>query len=68
MADTSQTAPSNSPKSNNKLYDSGKYGKFDASTYDISQYTYPDDLYSNKGQYGGNYWTQTGSLTCNLRF
>jgi len=20
------------------------------------------------GQYGGNYWTQTGSLTCNLRF
>lgn len=28
---------------------------FKAGTYDITNYTYPDDLYSNNAQYGGNY-------------
>lgn len=57
MADTTpatQAAPASPPKKN--LYTPrGNASAFDDGKYDIQNYTYPSDLYSNRGEYGGNY-------------
>ena len=54
MATTNQAPPASpTPK---KLYTPrGSAGKFAETTYNIKSYTYPEDLYSNRGEYGGNY-------------
>lgn len=58
MADTTPAtnAPSASPTPKKNLYTPRGYPTlFDGEKYDIKNYTYPSDLYSNTGQYGGNY-------------
>lgn len=58
MADTTpatQAAPA-SPKPKKNLYTPrGGASAFEDGKYDILNYTYPQDLYSNRGEYGGNY-------------
>ena len=54
MAD--QTTPAASPTTPPNLYTPrGGPSTFEAGKYDIGSYSYPADLYSNTGQYGGNY-------------
>ena len=54
MADNQAPPASPTPKPN--LYTPrGDATKFDRKNYDIDSYTYPQDLYSNRKEYGGNY-------------
>jgi hypothetical protein len=57
MADTTpatKAPPASTPPK--KLYNPrGGSTKFDDGKYGIQNYTYPEDLYSNEGMYGGNY-------------
>lgn len=58
MADTTPAtkAPSASPTEKKNLYTPrGAADQFSEGKYDITNYTYPEDLYSNKKIYGGNY-------------
>jgi hypothetical protein len=58
MADTTPAtkAPPASPKPKKNLYTPrGTASSFDDGKYDILNYTYPQDLYANRGEYGGNY-------------
>ena len=63
MADTTPATKAAPPveKPPKKLYTPrGGASSFDGSSleggkYDIAQYSYPSDLYSNRGEYGGNY-------------
>jgi hypothetical protein len=58
MADTSNppvAPPANTVTPPNLYTPRGLASVFDDGKYDISNYSYPADLYSNKGEYGGNY-------------
>jgi hypothetical protein len=58
MADTTPVtkAPPASPTPPKKLYTPrGDASQFDNEKYSIQNYSYPADLYSNRGTYGGNY-------------
>jgi hypothetical protein len=58
MADTTPAtqAPPASPSPKKNLYTPrGESSAFEAGKYDINNYSYPSDLYSNRGDYGGNY-------------
>jgi uncharacterized protein YcfJ len=63
MADTTPATQASPPaeKPVKKLYTPrGGASEFDGSSkeggkYDIEQFSYPSDLYSNRGEYGGNY-------------
>lgn len=57
MADTKPAtqAPPASPPKKNLYTPRGTASSFDGGKYDIQNYTYPQDLYSNRGEYGGNY-------------
>ena len=56
MADTSQNpVPASSTPKPNLYTPRGGADQFSASKYDINNYTYPEDLYTNTGEYGGNY-------------
>jgi len=49
-------APPASPSPKPNLYTPrGGATPFEDGKYDIGNYTYPEDLYSNRGDYGGNY-------------
>lgn len=50
------SAPQSSTKEKANLYTPrGTASAFGDGKYDITNYTYPDDLYNNKAEYGGNY-------------
>jgi hypothetical protein len=61
MADTTPAtqAPPASPTPKANLYTPrgapNTFGGEKNEKYDIAQYAYPEDLYSNRGEYGGNY-------------
>jgi hypothetical protein len=58
MADTTPAtqAPPASPTSKANLYTPrGEASTFEKGKYDINNYSYPSDLYDNRGKYGGNY-------------
>lgn len=49
-------APTASPTPKKNLYTPrGGATSFEKGKYDINNYAYPEDLYSNRGEYGGNY-------------
>jgi hypothetical protein len=51
----SPAVPENKPPPPNLYTPRGEASEFSADKYSIGQHTYPDDLYSNKRVYGGNY-------------
>jgi hypothetical protein len=57
MADTTPTtqAATGSPPKKNLYTPRGEASSFDSEKYSIQSYSYPNDLYSNRGEYGGNY-------------
>jgi len=58
MADTTPAtqAPPASPTPKPNLYTPrGAPSQFEVGKYDIKNYSYPSDLYDNRGTYGGNY-------------
>lgn len=55
MAINQETGEQYTPLKENLYSARGGATTFEDGKYDISNYTYPDDLYSNKGTYGGNY-------------
>jgi hypothetical protein len=55
MATTPTKAPPASPPKKNLYTPRGAASSFDNGKYGIENYTYPEDLYSNEGKYGGNY-------------
>jgi hypothetical protein len=57
MADTTPAtqAPPASPPKPNLYTPRGEADKFVTGKYDINNYSYPSDLYDNRGKYGGNY-------------
>jgi hypothetical protein len=58
MADTTpatQAPPASTTPKKNLYTPRGEASSFEDGKYDIKNYTYPEDLYSNRGEYGGNY-------------
>lgn len=58
MADTTpatKAAPASPTPKANLYTPRGEATKFEAGKYDIENYSYPADLYDNRGKYGGNY-------------
>lgn len=58
MADTTpatKAAPASPTPKKNLYTPRGEASEFERGKYDIGNYTYPEDLYSNSGTYGGNY-------------
>jgi hypothetical protein len=58
MADNTPATSAAPPKETppKKLYTPrGGASEFESGKYDIEQFSYPSDLYSNRGEYGGNY-------------
>jgi hypothetical protein len=58
MADTTpatQAAPASSTPKANLYTPRGEASTFEKGKYDINNYSYPSDLYDNRGKYGGNY-------------
>jgi len=58
MADTTpatQASPASPTPKPNLYTPRGEGSQFEVGKYDINNYSYPSDLYDNRGKYGGNY-------------